>query len=112
MPIRRNLLSWQYAGYAANHQARVNILIHLLTVPLFWLGVPFGLFSLFQLHPWGIAVGLGLVLLAFFAQGIGHRCEHNDPVPFDGPGDFFSRIFAEQFISFPRYALRLLRDRE
>ncbi len=109
MPIRRNLLSWQYAGYAANHRDRVNIVIHLLTVPLFWLGALSVLLSLLGLQPWGIASGLGLMLLAFLAQGIGHRREHNNPVPFDGAGDFFSRIFAEQFISFPRYALRLLR---
>jgi Protein of unknown function (DUF962) len=111
MPIRRNLLSWQYAGYATNHRDRVNLVIHLLTVPLFCLGALCSLLSLLGLQPWGIAIGLGLMLLAFLAQGIGHRRERNNPEPFDGASDFFSRIFVEQFISFPRYALHLLRGR-
>ena len=32
------LLAWQWAIYPAGHTTRVNLLIHILTVPLFELG--------------------------------------------------------------------------
>jgi len=36
--IRRNLLAWQWSDYAAKHQDRVNLLVHLVAVPLFQVG--------------------------------------------------------------------------
>jgi hypothetical protein len=38
-------------------------------------------------------------------QGRGHRGELVHPVPFAGPVDVVSRIFAEQLITFPRFVL-------
>jgi hypothetical protein len=31
----RGLLAWQWEGYARYHQSRVNLLLHVLLVPLF-----------------------------------------------------------------------------
>ena len=36
--IRPNLLAWQWSDYAAKHQDRENLLIHLVAVPLFQAG--------------------------------------------------------------------------
>ncbi|GAA5166428.1 hypothetical protein [Viridibacterium curvum] len=112
MPIRPDLLRWQFAGYPANHQDRVNLVIHVLTVPLFWLGAAMLLRALITFSLLSLGIGFGLMLFAFLAQGIGHRREQNPPVPFDGAADFFSRIVVEQFVSFPRYALQGLRARD
>ncbi|HEX6239498.1 MAG TPA: hypothetical protein VFZ61_01340, partial [Polyangiales bacterium] len=53
-------------------------------------------------------VGLGgglAMLLAMAAQGSGHRHEANPPPPFRGPLDVVLRIFAEQWITWPRFVL-------
>lgn len=109
MPIRRHLLRWQYSAYAANHQDRLNLLIHLFSVPLFWFGALLFISPLWGQGLWWSGSGFLLSLAAFAAQGIGHRREAAAPVSFDGGLDFISRILAEQFVSFPRYALHLLR---
>jgi hypothetical protein len=38
-------------------------------------------------------------------QGRGHRLEGVAPIPFRGPIDVVSRIFVEQWVTFPRYVL-------
>ena len=53
----------------------------------------------------GAAVSLGLMVVSFAVQGLGHKREAEAPVPFDGPGDFLARVFVEQFITFPRFVL-------
>ena len=35
---QKDLLNWQYQSYSTKHQDKMNIKIHLLTVPLVWLG--------------------------------------------------------------------------
>ena len=39
MRIHHDVYNWQWKGYARAHRDRVNLLVHLVTVPLFWLGV-------------------------------------------------------------------------
>jgi hypothetical protein len=48
-----------------------------------------------------IAVPLFPVLL----QGRGHRRERETRAPFAGAGDFVSRFFVEQWVTFPRFVL-------
>ena len=36
--IRPNLLAWQWSDYSAKHRDRVNLLLHLVAVPLFLAG--------------------------------------------------------------------------
>src|SRR5688572_18428808 len=100
--MRANLLSWQRGLYDDGHQDKKNLLVHLATWPLF-VG---GFFTLVSspLLGWPLAAG-GVVamVIAMALQGRGHRREATPPVPFEGPGDVLSRIFAEQLITFPRF---------
>ncbi len=105
MGIRKNLLKWQYETYPDNHKNRINFVIHIITVPIFWLGLIYligGLLS-FNFTYWRMA--LPLILVPLVAQGIGHRKESVPPVPFLSPLDFISRFFVEQTITFPRWFL-------
>ena len=102
--MRKHLLSWQLENYPANHVDRRNLAIHLATVPLFLAGT-----VLLVLGPfvwlWASAVGIAAMVLAMALQGRGHKGEQTAPAPFAGPGDVFLRIFAEQWITFPRFVL-------
>jgi len=51
------------------------------------------------------ALGTACTVVALVAQGRGHRFEPETPTPFDGPVDFVSRLFAEQWVTFPRFVL-------
>jgi hypothetical protein len=101
---RPNLLAFQWSVYPEAHQSRRNLWIHLLTVPVFMAGTIALLAS-----PWlGLGAALAGVLAmlsALGAQGRGHRLEPNPPAPFRGPLDVVLRIFAEQWITWPRFVL-------
>ncbi len=95
-------LAWQYRHYPEFHGDRRNLVIHVLTVPLFQWG------SLLLTAPlwgpwWLVFVGLGSMVTAMALQGRGHGLEKNPPVPFAGPLDVLVRIFAEQWLAFPRW---------
>ena len=98
-------LAWQYRHYPEFHGHRANLLLHILTVPVFQLGTV----MLFTGPLWGAwwysLVGLGVMAGAVVAQGVGHARESNPPVPFAGPLDVATRIVLEQWINFPRYVL-------
>lgn len=103
-PRPGGLLAWQWDLYGPGHSKRSNLLIHILAVPVFQIGTLVLLSSV----AFGILFGLVGVLLmtgAMAAQGKGHAGEAQAPVPFRGPGDVLARIFAEQWITFPRYVL-------
>jgi len=97
------LLDWQWRNYDANHRNRDNLLIHIVAVPLFWIGavnfvVPLVFAGL--LHALGGAVLMGVSL---FLQGKGHDMEANPPLPFKDWREFVRRVVAEQFVTFPRF---------
>ncbi len=96
------LLQWQLSLYSGNHTTRANLVVHVVTVPWFWMGTLALVGS--PVTGWPSAVG-GLVamVLAVFLQGRTHAGEPTPPVPFRGPLDVVARIFAEQWITFPRY---------
>lgn len=103
--IRSGLLAWQWSDYAAKHRDRGNLLLHLIVVPVFQLGtVILGLGAVFG-SPLGIVVGLASLAAAIVLEGRGHAREPERPTPFDGPLDFASRFFVEQWITFPRFVL-------
>lgn len=105
MLIHRDLLDWQWKGYAQAHQDRANLLIHLATVPLFWVGALLLLVAIATVMP-VLAAGLPVLwLVALVAQAKGHRREVTAAPTFLGPIDFIVRLLAEQFITFPRYVL-------
>lgn len=107
MPSEREggLLAWQFRDYAERHQDKLNLWLHLYAVPVFVAGALATVVNLVALSAVGIIASLTFVIVAFLAQGLGHRREPVSPVPFDGPGDFVKRVFAEQFITFPRFVL-------
>ena len=99
------LLDWQWQGYADNHRNRNNLLIHIVAVPLFWIGalnfvVPLVFAGL--IHALGGALLMGLSL---FIQGKGHEMEDQPPAPFKDAREFVRRVIAEQFVTFPRFVL-------
>jgi hypothetical protein len=100
--VRKQLLSWQWSLYGDGHQHRANLIIHILTVPLFLAGT--AALACAWLSPW-LLCGAPAMAFAMALQGRGHKKESVSPVPFEGASDLVSRIFVEQWVTFPRYVL-------
>ncbi len=100
-----SFLSDQLGDYPRVHAHRTNLLIHAVAVPVFDLAIIAVVVSLVERAP-VVAVGCAIVAVgAFAAEGRGHGMEANRPVPFSGAGNALARIFAEQFVTFPRFVL-------
>jgi hypothetical protein len=99
------LLRWQWEGYPKYHQSRPNLLIHIVAVPLFLFGTIVLVGAIAQLSVSLLAVAFGCILAAVALQGRGHRLEAVPPEPFSGPINFVSRLFFEQWVTFPRFVL-------
>jgi hypothetical protein len=92
------------SDYANFHGDRVNLVLHLATVPLFLAGNVALVY--FAAHAsWLALAGLAAMAVAMGVQGRGHAREVNPPIPFAGPLDFAKRIFSEQWFKFPRYVV-------
>lgn len=98
------LLAWQWAGYDQFHRDRANLILHVVSQPIF-VGGSLALVSAPLSGVWFAPAGLVAMIAAVAAQGRGHRREPNPPLPFRGPLDVVLRLFAEQFITFPRFVL-------
>jgi hypothetical protein len=99
------LLQWQWSGYQRVHTTRGNLLLHIVAVPLFLSGnllLIAGAIS--ALMPYS-GIGAAAMLVAMAAQGRGHKLEPLPPEPFTGIGNALSRIFLEQWVTFPRFVL-------
>ncbi len=91
--------------YPRFHQNRTNLAIHIVMVPVF-VASAVGVVGALAAGRWPVAASLALGPLASLAaQGAGHSRERNPPLPFAGPGDFATRVLAEQFYRFPRFVL-------
>jgi hypothetical protein len=99
------LLQWQWEGYPKYHQAHANLLIHIFAVPLFLVGTIGLVAAVVQVSLLLFAVFLGCIVVAVALQGRGHRLEPVPPEPFSGPLNFVSRLFFEQWVTFPRFVL-------
>jgi hypothetical protein len=99
------LLAWQFRDYAERHQDKLNLWLHLYAVPAFIAGTLAAVLNLLALSVVGVVVCLVFAAVAFLVQGLGHKRESMAPVPFDGLGDAVKRVFAEQFVTFPRFVL-------
>ena len=103
--MRERLLAWQWSDYTAKHRDRGNLLLHGFAVPLF-LASTVALVAAVVTRNGGTAVfavaGMGVSVLL---QGRGHRREREAPTRFDGAGDFVTRFFVEQWVTFPRFVL-------
>ena len=103
--IRPNLLAWQWSDYPAKHRDRVNLVLHLVAVPLFLAGTLLLVAAALQRSGLGLVVGLACLAVAVIVEGRGHARERETPAPFAGPLDFASRFVVEQWITFPRFVL-------
>ena len=99
------LLKWQWEGYPRYHQSRTNLALHIVVVPLFLLGNVAFVLGILSPSWENSTVGIALTLLSIFAQGRGHRIESVPPEPFTSAGNAVSRIFLEQWITFPRFVV-------
>lgn len=102
--MRPQLLSWQWSLYPDGHRDRRNLLLHLASAPLFIAGTVALLTSPFT-SGWNALGGLVAMVLPIAVQGRGHKLEQARPVPFEGPLDVASRLFVEQWVTFPRFVL-------
>ena len=101
--MRAHLLRWQRDGYPDFHQDRTNLLLHIFSVPLFISATLSVIFNLVTMQWIAAGASFATMIFAFALQAIGHKREKNPAIPFEGAGDVVSRIFAEQFITFPRF---------
>ena len=99
------LLSWQWATYPDNHRHRGNLLVHIVAVPLFLIGNVGLVVGLSRLAAAWVVLSLIAMLVALALQGKGHRYEAQPPKPFTGIGNALSRIFFEQWVTFPRFVI-------
>ena len=100
-----SFLADQLNDYPRVHTTRANLLIHIVAVPVFDLAIIGAVASLATRSWIAGAGGTVLAVAAFAAQGRGHGIEPEAPAPFTGPVSVAKRIFAEQFITFPRFVL-------
>jgi hypothetical protein len=99
------LLRWQWDGYARYHRSRMNLLLHIIVVPLFLAGnisILLGLVTLSWVHA---VVGIAASGLSLALQGRGHTTEPVPPEPFTSPLNAVARLVCEQWITFPRFVL-------
>lgn len=104
-PREGGLLAWQYRDYAERHQDKLNLWLHLYSVPAFIAGSAAVFANLLELRWFGVAVSAGFVLAAVGVQSLGHLRETRPAPPVDGLFDAIRQIVAEQFVTFPRFVL-------
>jgi hypothetical protein len=99
------LLRWQWQGYPRYHQSRTNLLLHIVTVPLF-MAATLALGAALVLLSWKLLLAaVGGIVLTLAVEGRGHKLEPVPPEPFTGPANFVGRFFFEHWITFPRFVL-------
>jgi hypothetical protein len=97
--------------HAHFHGNRLNLAVHALMVLVFVVSTHALVGNLIA-GPWLAAMALaGGPALSLALRRFRHRREVHPPIPFQGPRDFRERIFAEQFLRFPLFALSGKRKR-
>jgi hypothetical protein len=99
------LLRWQWDGCPRVHRSRSNLLIHIVVVPLFVLGTIGLIVGVLEGSPILGAVSLATMIISVALQGRGHKREPVPPEPFTGAANAVSRIFLEQWVTFPRFVM-------
>lgn len=99
------LMTRQWEGYARYHQARANLLIHIVAVPLFLVAnVALVAEMLFGRRLFAV-LWFAVMVLSIAAQGRGHKGESVPPEPFTSPLNAIVRLCLEQWVTFPRFVL-------
>jgi hypothetical protein len=99
------LIRWQWRHYPDVHRDRRNLVIHLVTQPLFVAGLAALVVAPLSGALWLLGAGPVAMGTAVALQGRGHRLEVTPPLPFEGPLDVVFRLFVEQLVTFPRFVL-------
>ena len=99
------LIQWQWKDYHTFHQSKTNLIIHIVTMPIFVLALLCVIYFAVQLQWMASAISFIVMLIAFGAQGYGHSLEANPSIPFANAKQAVQRIFLEQVINFPRYVI-------
>lgn len=104
-PYTEGLVARQWKHYCTTHASRANLLVHLLTVPVFMTGTAAAAAVLLGAPATWAVAGIAAMGGAIALQGRGHARELARPEPFRGPLDVLARLLVEQWITFPRYVL-------
>lgn len=99
------VLQRQWVGYSIAHQNRTNLYVHLIAVPLFMVGTVAALYGLVMRSPLVLIVATLGCMVSLFLQGRSHKRELIQPEPFTSASNFIYRIFAEQWMTFPRFVV-------
>jgi len=99
------LLAWQWQHYSREHCDRANLVVHMATVPAFIAGTLACATQALHAQWFGAAVAAVVAAIALLVQEIAQGREAVRPAPPTGTGDAIARVFAEQFITFPRFVL-------
>lgn len=99
------LLRWQWQGYPRYHQSRSNLLLHIVVVPLFLLGNLALVWATLRGSWLMAALAIAAMVVSVAAQGRGHAKEPVPPEPFTSKSNAVSRIFCEQWVTFPRFVI-------
>lgn len=104
------VLNEQWDGYGERHRNKVNLLIHIVTVPLVWFAALqiFGGLILMLVGVGGLKMWIYaaiLVAIALVAQHQGNAMEQTRRTAPANPKDFAVHAAAEQFVTFPRFVL-------
>jgi len=99
------LLRWQWQGYSRYHRSRLNLLLHIVVVPVFLFGNVVAIAGIGKASWRLAAIGVVATAASLALQGLGHRREPVPPEPFSGPVQAVSRILCEQWVTFPRFVL-------
>ncbi|MGH8336217.1 MAG: terminase [Gammaproteobacteria bacterium] len=84
------------------HKNGVNLLIHIVAVPLFVIGHILLLAGIL-INPWYFVAAVLSIVVSLIAQKAGHSLERNQVPSFTGARDFIRRLYAEQFCNFWRF---------
>lgn len=99
----KSFLAWQLDTYGRNHTTKANLIVHVITVPMFQLGLLSLLVAPLSLNAGAVISGFATMVVVVAVQGFMHKKEPVQPYPFRGPFDVLGRILAEQLITFPRF---------
>ena len=96
------LVAWAWRETPPVHTSVINLVIHIVAVPLFVVGHALLLTGVL-LSRWLAVVGVVCIVISVAVQGFGHSLERQQVHPFLGPRDFLRRLYAEQFCNFWRF---------
>ncbi len=78
----------QLSDYPRVHRARANLLLHVVAIPLFWLGAGAAIGAFVSISWRFVALAAVLISVSIGLQAVGHAREREKARPFSGFGNF------------------------